>query len=245
MRNCRGEDQIVDIQRAYGVADPPQLSQRSSALEIAQFLYWACSQNDDVRKIFGDMRPEKLDKNKSPESSKWYGLTEVAIRLRAILDGHHTHGGVNRQAVYDGVILKLIKGKTQKEYQAFRELYPLYKLLEGRQFNTVHINSQSNFQKLKRKGQLRKGGKWVWATALAWGIAGGVYTHYKISPPTSTPQTTFDPSTMTVPDIERSTINSPLNDGFDVDGYHDETTSQPDDPGSESTWSTVDTLELE
>lgn len=146
----------VDIEHAYGdnEANGIKLSLESSALEIAQFLYQATKKNDKLREIFFKMRPAKVREMGYPESSKYYGLTEIAIRLRAILSGQKLHIGAERQDVYDKWIVAIVRGRDQNgQFKDFSELYPLYELFKGKTFETVHINTKNN---AFRKGKDRK-----------------------------------------------------------------------------------------
>jgi len=54
-------------------------------------------------------------KNKSEdevEQMQYYGMTEIAIRLMAILKGVYIHGGAERQEVYDEIIVKIVRGQS-------------------------------------------------------------------------------------------------------------------------------------
>ncbi len=132
----------VAVEKAYGVQERvPALSNDPSALEIAQFLYAICKINRKVEKEFIGLKPSHL-KNKVgvPDSSDYYGLTEIAIRLRAILDGCFVHIGADRQKRYDTIIAKIILGKLKD----IPELQPLYDVFKGKKFGAAYVDPEKN-----------------------------------------------------------------------------------------------------
>jgi len=193
----------VDIDRAYGkeAANEIKLSPDSSALEIAQFLYQATQKNDKLRDIFFKMRPAKVREMDYPESSKYYGLTEIAIRLRAILSGQKLHIGAERQDVYDKWIVAIVRGKNQNgQFKDFTDLYPLYELFQGKSFETVHISTKNNtFRKMKDR-------KLAWTRAFIFGSVinclaiGGLGAYRDFTQETTTPSQTSPSEVDKTPD---------------------------------------------
>lgn len=193
----------VDIDRAYGVsvANETKLSSESSALEIAQFLYRAAQKNDKLREIFFKMRPAKVREMDYPESSKYYGLTEIAIRLKAILSGQKLHIGAERQDVYDKWIIAIVRGRNQNgQFKDFTDLYPLYELFQGKTFETVHISTKNNaFRRLKDR-------KLAWARAFIFGSVvnclaiGGISAYRHFTQETTTPSQTSPSEADKTPD---------------------------------------------
>lgn len=186
----------VGIERAYGKNELSEcnLSTNASALEIAKFLYQACQKNDRLREIFFKMRPAKVRNMPYPESSKYYGLTEIAIRLRAILAGQKLHIGAERQDVYDKWIVAIVRGRNQNgQFKDFSELYPLYELFQGKTFETVHINTKNNaFRKEKDK-------KSAWNRFFVFGAIinclaiGGINEYKKVSDPKKSVEISTEP----------------------------------------------------
>lgn len=195
----------VNIERAYGKeeANEVKLSPDSSALEIAQFLYQACQKNEKLRDIFFKMRPAKVREMNYPESSKYYGLTEIAIRLKAILSGQKLHIGAERQDVYDKWIVAIVRGRNQNgQFKNFTELYPLYELFQGKTFETVHISTKNNtFRRQKDK-------KLAWARAFIFGSVvnclaiGGISAYKHLTQETTIPSQTSASEADKTPDVE-------------------------------------------
>lgn len=165
---------IVDIEKAYGTENS-MLSENPSALEITQFLYAAAQKNPRLKEAFFKMRPAKVRENNDyPESSKYYGLTEIAIRLRAILSGQYIHMGVERQGVYDKMISEIVRGHNQKGLMKdVTELYPLYDLFAGENFETVHINTKTNIFKQKASQKLAMSRAFIWGSVMNCLLLGG------------------------------------------------------------------------
>lgn len=108
------ETKHVDIAKAYKVENEPKLSKNPSALEIAQFLYFVAEKNPEIKEAFANMRPNKIKETSNTDASIYYGLTEIAVRLRAIMSGQHIHIGADRQAIYDQFILSILKLAEQE-----------------------------------------------------------------------------------------------------------------------------------
>ncbi len=193
----------VDINRAYGTeaANETKLTPDASALEIARFLYQASQKNEKLREIFFKMRPAKVRDMDYPESSKYYGLTEIAIRLRAILSGQNLHIGAERQDVYDKWIVAIVRGRNQNgQFKNFTELYPLYELFQGKTFETVHISTKNNtFRKQKDR-------KLAWTRAFIFGSVvnclalGGLSAYRYLTQETTTPSQTSPSEADKTPD---------------------------------------------
>lgn len=176
-KNAKGE---VDIDQAYGSPEI-KLSPESTALEIAQFLYQAAQKNDKLREIFFKMRPAKVRDMAYPESSKYYGLTEIAIRLKAILSGQKLHIGAERQDVYDKHIVSIVRGRNQNgHFKNFVELYPLYELFSGKTFETVHISTKANAFKKKEDKKLAWNRFFVFGAVLNCLALGGLLEYRKL-----------------------------------------------------------------
>ncbi len=149
LRASVDEDGVLNVKNALGVEGKPTLSACPTSLELAQYLYWACEQNPTLLTDLFETRPAKIKddvEGNYPPSSQYYGLVEVALRLAAILRGQHIHGGVNRQGVYDAIIIKIIKGLDGKamlgkgKFKDIPELQPLFHLFSTSKFETLHVN---------------------------------------------------------------------------------------------------------
>lgn len=156
-------DGTVDVHAAYDNGlpknTPPQLSENPDALEIAQYLYWACKHNGRLRKRFFDLRSKKVKEGNYPESSKFYGLTEIAIRLSDILRGTYVQGGADRQEFYDRIIWGIILGED-KENESFKNievLKPLFKIFKDKKHVAIYTNSKWNYYEHKWQKKLIKG----------------------------------------------------------------------------------------
>ncbi len=149
LRSCVKSDGVMDIEAAFGGGEVA-LGANPSTLMIAKFLHEAMKKNSILENVFIHTVPEKIRQNKSKLGlAKYYGLTEIAIRLREILCGRNIHMGVDRQGVYDDVIEKIVKGK-KGGYKNIQELEPLLKLFEGSRFETVHVDTKKNYFHLAR-----------------------------------------------------------------------------------------------
>ncbi len=152
------EKGAVDVDKAYSTEAPIQLTRESSALEIAQFLYQAAQKNPKLLDQFAKLRPGELKKLPIDHSSTYYGLNEIAFRLRALLSGQKTQMGVSRQQVYDDFIIRVAKGLQGDTNlrKNFPELHPLLALFgKDTPFETVHIKSQT-FELQKKKRSLAR-----------------------------------------------------------------------------------------
>lgn len=177
----------VDIGRAYGANETGEqkLSANSTALEIARFLYQASQKNGRLLEIFLKMRPEKVRTMNYPESSKYYGLTEIAIRLRAILSGQKLHIGAERQDVYDKWIAAIVRGENQNgQFRNFSELYPLYALFEGKTFETVHVHTRNNAFRRGKDKKLARARAFIFGSIINCLALGGLelYRHFSDKP---------------------------------------------------------------
>lgn len=141
----------VDVTKAFGFEEgkTPELAEKPTALQLAKFLYWISEINDDFAEDVFNMRPERLKKSEI-ESTKYYGLFEVAQRLKAAISGEIYHGGADRQGKPDTMIQRLIKGK-HGGYGHIKELEPLFKVLGGTRFETLHVDSKDNYYRNRAK----------------------------------------------------------------------------------------------
>lgn len=165
------ESKTVDIHRAYA-SETIELSNPPTSLQIAQLLYKAAFtddvKNNLLRKLLLKTIPERLTRDLSPEELVQrcgYGLTEVAIRLTAAINGHSTQGGVDRQRKYDDIINGLIQGR-RGPFKHYDTLKLLFTFTEGKRFETIHFDTDANPAVVRnvRKGTRRR--------IAAWGMAG-------------------------------------------------------------------------
>ena len=160
LRSNIGPDGHIDIESVF--KEHYLLSENSDALDIARFLYQAKESNENLAGVFFGMIPAEIKdeiKEMDPDSEEYhklknhhscYGLAEVSCRLAEILRGRTIHGGVERQEKYDEVIERIISGKKGK-YKNMKELELLFKLFEGRNFETIHLKTAENPYKLKKE----------------------------------------------------------------------------------------------
>ena len=128
-----------------------ELPEKPTALELAEFLYWATQRNEDFAEEIFKLRPEKIKNDKaSLDSSKYYGLFEIAQRLTAILDGEYYHGGADRQERYDKLIQRLIKG-SHGSFSHVPELKPLFAVIDGKRFEVLHVDGNDNYYRDKTR----------------------------------------------------------------------------------------------
>jgi len=116
-----------------------------NSLDIARCLYSAVKENENFAMRLKKGIPAKLKAEGDGDlPTSFYSLTEIAIRLAEIINGRNIHGGSNRQAVYDEVIEALIKGNNKGSFRHVAALQPLFKLLEGKRFETLHLDNGKN-----------------------------------------------------------------------------------------------------
>jgi hypothetical protein len=164
------ETKIVDSEKAFETEEKIELSENASSLQIARFLYKVSQEDDRFNEALRHAVPGRL---KESDNTEYYALTEIAIRLAEILNGRFVHGGVERQEVYDVIVERILKGKkgSYKNIEAFE---PLFKLFEGKRFETVHLKTGENYYELKKKRNLARV-RILLIMALAGGGAWGAY----------------------------------------------------------------------
>ncbi|MBN2306696.1 hypothetical protein JXD20_01810 [Candidatus Peregrinibacteria bacterium] len=155
----------LDIEGALGGLEDLTLSAQPSSLELARFLYAISKEYEVLDMAFEGTVPKAMNEN---PNAKYYGLCEVAVRLADILNGRSIHGGVERQEVYDQIIERLMKGK-KGSYKKCAQLQPLFDLLEGKSFETIHLKTAENYYSLAAKRTLARARL---ALALTLGAAG-------------------------------------------------------------------------
>lgn len=159
------ETHELDIEKALGAEELSDFSESPDSLEIARHLYAATKESDTLFKIFKHAVPGRLKEGEENESKDeegeeerlpkhYYAMAEVAIRLADILHGVQIHGGAGRQNKYDEIIEKIIKGK-KGGYKRIPQLQQLFDLMEGRLFETIHLNTASNFYAERRSATIK------------------------------------------------------------------------------------------
>ncbi|MFA6992579.1 MAG: hypothetical protein WC269_04875, partial [Candidatus Gracilibacteria bacterium] len=153
------EEKGVSSPDVLAVEGDVKLNENASSLEIAQYLYKAVKENQVLQEVFKNLMPEGLQErtwgDKDDDDEEFvitpricYGLTEISIRLWEILNGRFIHGGVDRQGKYDEVIEKIVRGKNGG-YKKIPELQELFKLFEGKRFDTIHVDTERNPYKFR------------------------------------------------------------------------------------------------
>ncbi len=136
-----------DTAKAFGGGEGcVNLDESCSSLDIARLIYGALGKNELLRQRLQVTVPGNLDGEGEdlPQEEvmhlSCYAVSEIAIRIREILIGSYIHEGVDRQVVYDDLINELINNdkSARKNYP---ELEPLFRLLKGRKFETVHVTN--------------------------------------------------------------------------------------------------------
>lgn len=169
----------VDTGWALGTGDISlDCEQEELSLRIARILYMASQKHPEFKAKLDKIVPKKLQ-SKIPEipSIPYYGLVEIAIRLSELLQGKSTHGGAERQKVYDNLIHALISPKASSDSwntvrestKAIRDKFvgPKGEILHD--FDGMYIDTSQNY--------FMKKSKWVKnkqkAALVAAGIAAG------------------------------------------------------------------------
>ncbi len=157
----------VDVHQALKPAMRNPLRMHSSSLDIAHHLYEAAQEDDDLYRAFKFSVPRQLREEES-EASTYYALAEVAIRLRDMLDGRFIHGGAERQAKYDFIIQRILRGKFSQN------LPELTRLFEDQRFETIHLDL--DYFQNKRVATVALARRAVLATVAALSVWGLVET---------------------------------------------------------------------
>jgi len=149
LENAKDEETgIVDIDKVFANANL-SFSDSPDSFQIATVFYNAVKESEYLASIFENTMPGKLaDDPELPESSKYYGMFEVAIRLTEILNGRNIHGGADRQNKYDKIIESIIKGKDRR-LLSIDALKPLLEIMKGFKFETIHVSTDNNYFRLK------------------------------------------------------------------------------------------------
>ena len=143
-----------EADRAFGVKNDITFSAPPSSLEIARCLYGASLKNEKFAMRLKKGIPAKLKETGAEDlPTSYYSIAEIAIRLAELFRGRYIHGGSNRQAIYDEVIEALIKGE-KGSFKKVRALHPLFKLLEGKRFETLHLDNINN--PYRQRGEKRR-----------------------------------------------------------------------------------------
>lgn len=165
----------ADIEKALADNEDEQsVIAETNSLRIAKMLFKAAAKSENLRKAFSKTIPDKLE-DSAPENPdlQYYSLIEVAIRLGDILNGIYIHGGSNRQAIYNGIIIQLIRGKEGR-YKDIEELKPLFEMLKGLRFETLHLDNEKNYYRFKKIQSLARCRMLIYAALLVGVVAGGV-----------------------------------------------------------------------
>ncbi len=137
----------------------PGLGHMSHAL--AYHLYHAAHECEPLYYMLANLRPEEIKDNpESPESSKWYGMIEIAIRMSGLANGVTINGGADRQKRYDDIIQGLLspKATSKKWEQVHAAIKPIRDVLcpYYPQFHSIYISAAKNpFLEKKRQKNSR------------------------------------------------------------------------------------------
>ena len=170
LRSAKPGDR-ADIERVLSEENKEPLSETSS-LHIARQLFKAMGESEELVDRFKNAMPTRLQEDEE-SAGRYYALAEVAIRLGDILNGCYIHGGAERQAIYDGIIIQILKGEDGK-YKDVEALKPLFPILKNHRFETLHLNDKKNYHQLKKVQSTARYRLLVW-TALAASAVGGIF----------------------------------------------------------------------
>lgn len=154
LRRSIGSNGFPDLEQAFPDEEVELPSENFTSLPIAQILFKATRENIDddsepnkLLKMCQKAEPDQIKNadtaNEREELKGYYAMTEVAIRITDILNGCFVHGGVGRQEYYDQVVINLIQGE-RGAYRDFESLKPIFKLLQGKRFETLHLSTERN-----------------------------------------------------------------------------------------------------
>jgi len=120
----------------------PELSESFTSLDIAKYLYRVCKNNEVFYALIKKLISEDQIKKTKDNYPNYYGLVEIACRIKDLLNGITIQGWADRQNLYDDFI-KLIIGDRWK-IDKFPELQNLQdfcksKLWEKEKFERVYI----------------------------------------------------------------------------------------------------------
>lgn len=154
--------------------DEQSVKVATDSLQIAKRLFRAAKDSEELTDVLRKTMPAKLKENaeESP-ATQYYSLIEVAIRLSDMLNGTHIQGGSERQAIYNGIIIQLIKGEEGR-YKDIEELKPLFEMLKGLRFETLHLNNAKNYHHLKKVQRTARSRLLIYATLFAALVSGSV-----------------------------------------------------------------------
>lgn len=139
----------TDIEKVLSEESQEAVAETSS-LHIARQLFKAMGESEELAERFKSAMPARIKEEETDSpSAQYYALIEVAIRLGDILNGCYIHGGSERQAIYDGIIIQLLRGEDGK-YKDVEALKPLFPVLKGHRFETLYLDDKKNYHHLKK-----------------------------------------------------------------------------------------------
>ena len=135
-----------DVAAALSVPEAEWHEGEPNSLQIAAILLKAANSSPDLASTLDRTVPKRLQIDADRETlqnARNYGIVEIAIRLAEILNGRNIHIGVERQAVYDDIIVEILKG-SQGRFAKIELLNPLLKQCVGLPFETLHVDNKHN-----------------------------------------------------------------------------------------------------
>ena len=138
----------MEMSEAMYSEDPIAYSPSMSSLELARALYQAQEESSNFRQALKRTVPERLqlfetESDEDASLTNYYGLIEIAIRLKEVLNGRFLHGGVDRQEKYDKILRKILYGKFQ-DSQAIKSIQSIALQGEKKTFGQMHLVSEKN-----------------------------------------------------------------------------------------------------
>ncbi|MBU1703111.1 hypothetical protein KJ951_01790, partial [Patescibacteria group bacterium] len=125
----------------------------SVSLDIAKCLYEAYKAHPEFADLFRETIPKGLagDREDQSDQQNYYSLVEIACRIADLKHGTSFQCGAGRQARYDKIIEDLRRGE-KGQFKKYRELKPIFDLLKGATFQTLHFFTDADYRgkKLRR-----------------------------------------------------------------------------------------------
>ncbi len=168
------ETGLVNIEKALSDDNGQSVVAENDSLQIAKMLFRANQESEELSKAFKKAIPARLkDSAEDNPTAQYYPLIEVAIRLADNLHGMHIQGGSERQAIYNGIIIQLIKGEGGR-YKDVEELKHLFEVLQGLRFETLHLSNEKNEHRIKRMKNLFRWRMAIYTTLFLSVLSAGV-----------------------------------------------------------------------
>jgi hypothetical protein len=142
----RDEQGEIDMGKVFLANPSVSLNNKSDSYDIACLLYAAMKNNFQFDAMIASVVPDKKNQPEEiVEKLKYCCMTEVAIRLIAILHGKYIHGGSKLQMNTHSIIHKILSGKSIIKIH----VPDLATLFKGKSIESVCVDEKQNLPTLR------------------------------------------------------------------------------------------------